>query len=126
MLTHNAEHTAAQALRSTVRVDGFSALTGDRRQNTHTAGMYSGKWHRRGFNVQVVGSAYGRLIMVDDPQPGAKHDAKAWHTSGLVACLTGQLPLDNGPGGFADTAFTGKARIYQPHDHRLKRALSPL
>jgi hypothetical protein len=60
-----------------------------------------------GFNVQVVGSAYGRLIMVGDPQPGAMHDAKAWHASGLAVHFTGRLHADDGPGGFADTAYTG-------------------
>ena len=59
--------------------------TGDRRENTYTAGMYSGKRHRCGFNIQVVGSAYGRLVMVGDPQPGAMHDARAWRASGLAA-----------------------------------------
>src|SRR5581483_7393303 len=43
VLATNAEHVAARALRSTVRVDGFLAPTGDRRENTYTAGMYSGK-----------------------------------------------------------------------------------
>jgi len=69
--------------------------------------MYSGKRHRCGFNVQVVGSAYGRLVTVGSPQPGAMHDAKAWHASGLAAIFTGRLPADGGPGGFADTAYTG-------------------
>jgi DDE superfamily endonuclease len=91
VLTDNAEYVATHALRSTVRIDGFLAPTGDRRENTYTAGMYSGKRHRCGFNVQVVGSAYGRLIMVGDPQPGAMHDAKAWYASGLAAFFTGRL-----------------------------------
>lgn len=63
VLTDNAERVAAQQLRSTVRVDGFLVPIGDRRQGTNTSGMYSGKRHRCGFNIQVVGSAYGRLVL---------------------------------------------------------------
>lgn len=107
VLTPHAEQVAAQQLRSTVRVDGFLAPTGDRRTDTYTSGMYSGKRHRCGFNIQVVGSAYGRLVLVGAPQPGAMHDAKAWHASGLAAIFAGRLHGDGGPGGFADTAYTG-------------------
>jgi Helix-turn-helix of DDE superfamily endonuclease/DDE superfamily endonuclease len=107
VLTPHAEHAAAQALRSTVRIDGFLAPIGDRRENTYTAGMYSGKRHRCGFNIQVVGSAYGRLVLVGTPQPAAMHDAKAWHAYGLAAAFVGRLHADGGPGGFADTAYTG-------------------
>src|SRR5213078_4900350 len=95
----NAERVATQQLRSTVRVDGFLAPTGDRRENTYTAGMYSGKRHRCGFNIQVVSSAYGRLVLVGDAQPGAMHDARAWRESGLAAKFTGRLYVDGGPGG---------------------------
>jgi hypothetical protein len=45
VLTENARHVAAQQLRSTVRIDGFLAPTGDRREGTYTAGTYSGKRH---------------------------------------------------------------------------------
>jgi DDE superfamily endonuclease/Helix-turn-helix of DDE superfamily endonuclease len=106
VLTPGAEHRAERELRSTVRVDGFLAPIGDRRENTYTSGMYSGKRHRCGFNVQVVGSAYGTLVLVGTPQPGAMHDAKAWHDSGLAAAFEGRLYADGGPGGFADTAYT--------------------
>jgi hypothetical protein len=41
------------------------------------------------------------------PQPGAMHDAKAWHASGLAAVFAGRLHADGGPGGFADTAYVG-------------------
>ncbi len=88
-----------------MRIDGFLAPTGDRRANTYTAGMYSGKRHRCGFNIQVVGSADGRLVLVGDPQPGAMHDARAWTDSGLAARFAGRLHADDGPGGFADTAY---------------------
>ena len=98
VLTPAAEHRADRELRSTVRVDGFLARTGDRRENTFTTGMYSGKRHRCGFNIQVVGSSYGRLILVGDPQPGAMHDASAWKESGLAASFRGRLHPDGGPG----------------------------
>ena len=90
-----------------MRVDGFLAPIGDRREGTYTSGMYSGKRHRCGFNIQVVGSAYGTLVLVGAPQPGSMHDAKAWHASGLAAAFAGRLHADGGPGGFADTAYTG-------------------
>jgi hypothetical protein len=105
VLTPAAEHRAERELRSTVRVDGFLAPIGDRRHDTFTAGTYSGKRHRCGFNIQVVGSAHGRLVLVGDPQPGRMHDAKAWHACGLAARFTGRLHADGGPGGFADTAY---------------------
>ncbi len=106
VLTPAAAHRAQRELRSTVRVDGFLAPIGDRRENTFTAGMYSGKRHHCGFNVQVVGSADGRLVLVGDPQPGKMHDAKAWQESGLAARFEGRLHADGGPGGFADTAYS--------------------
>jgi hypothetical protein len=105
LLTPAADHRADRELRSTVRVDGFLAPIGDRRENTFNAGMYSGKRHRCGFNIQVVGSCDGRLVLVGDPQPGAMHDAKAWQHSGLAARFQGRLHANGGPGGFADTAY---------------------
>jgi predicted XRE-type DNA-binding protein len=98
---------ADRELRSTVRIDGFLAPIGDRREGTYTSGMYSGKRHRCGFNVQVVASCDGRLVMTGRPQPGAMHDARAWRESGLAALFTGRMHTDGGPGGFADTAYTG-------------------
>jgi hypothetical protein len=107
VLTDNAEQVAARELRSTVRVDGFLAPTGDRRADTYTTGMYSGKRHRCGFNVQVVGSWHGTLVLTGKPQLGSMHDAKAWRESGLADRFAGRLHADGGPGGFADTAYTG-------------------
>jgi hypothetical protein len=69
--------------------------------------MYSGKRHRCGFNVQVVSSAGGTLVLTGTPLPGGTHDAKAWQESGLAARFAGRLHADGGPGGFADTAYTG-------------------
>ncbi len=107
VLTDNANRVAVQQMRSTVRVDGFLAPIGDRREDTYISGMYSGRRHRCGFNIQVVGSVYGRLVLVGAPQPGSMHDAKAWRVSGLADHFAGRLHADGGPGGFADTADTG-------------------
>jgi len=107
VLTPTAEKTAERELRSTVRVDGFLAPTGDRRKDTFTSGMYSGKRHACGFNIQVVGSWHGTLVLTGEPLPGSMHDAKAWHESGLAEKFAGRLHADGGPGGYGDTAYTG-------------------
>jgi hypothetical protein len=107
VLTPIAERTAERDLRSTVRVDGFLAPTGNWRKDTFTSGMYSGKRHACGFNIQVVGSWRGTLALTGTPVPGSMHDAKAWRESGLAQRFHGRLHADGGPGGFADTAYTG-------------------
>jgi hypothetical protein len=107
LLTPLAEQVEARGLRSTVRVGGFLAPTGDRRRDTYTSGMYSGKRHRCGFNVQAVASSRGRLVCTGDPMPGSMHDAKAFRESGLAAKFTGRLHTDGGPGGIGDTAYQG-------------------
>jgi hypothetical protein len=106
-----AERVAEQELASTVRVDGFLVPIGDRRKNTYTSGMYSGKRHKCGLNVQLVASWRGRTVLTGDPQPGAIHDARAWRESGLAARFAGRLHADGGPGGFADTGYTGTGLI---------------
>jgi hypothetical protein len=106
-LATNTQATAERELRSTVRVDGFLVPIGDRRKDTYTSGMYSGKRHRCGFNVQVVASWHGRLGMTGHPQPGAMHDARAFRESGLAEVFVGRMHTEGGPGGFADTAYTG-------------------
>ena len=107
VLTATAEQVAVRELRSTVRVDGFLAPTGDRRKDTYTSGMYSGKRHACGFNIQVVGSWHGTLVLTGKPMPGSMHDARAWRDLGLAQRFDGRLHADGGPGGFADTAYTG-------------------
>jgi len=110
VLSPLADRVAERELRSTVRVDGFLAPIGDRRKNTYTSGVYSGRSHRCGFNVQVVASWRGRLVMTGDPMPGAMHDARAWRESGLAQRFVGRLHADGGPGGFADSGYTGAGR----------------
>jgi DDE superfamily endonuclease len=107
VLTATAEQVAARELRFTVRIDRFLAPTGDRRKNTYRSGMYSGKRHACGFNIQVVGSFHGTLVLTGKPVPGSMHDAKAWRESGLAQRFHSRLHTDGGPGGFADTAYTG-------------------
>jgi len=107
VLGDNADRVAAQQLRSTVRVDGFLAPTGDRREGTYTGGMYSGKRHRCGFNIQVVGSATAgwswSVTHSQEPRTTRKPGTlRAWPRSSA-----GRLHADGGPGGFADTAYTG-------------------
>lgn len=64
----------------------------------YTSGTYSGRRHRCRFNIQVVGSFHGTLVLTGVPQTGAMHDAKAWRESGLAAIFTGRLHADGGPG----------------------------
>ena len=45
--------------------------------------------------------------MTGEPMPGAMHDARAWRESGLAQRFAGRLHADSGPGGFADTGYTG-------------------
>lgn len=124
-LTPVADTAAERELRSTVRVDGFLVPTGNWRKNTFTSGMYSGKRHACGFNVQVVGSHHGTLVLTGAPMPGSMHDAKAWRESGLAQRFDGQLHADGGPGGFADTAYTGTGLCVpdrKPHGHNLTQS----
>jgi hypothetical protein len=107
VLAKTGQARAERELRSTVRVDGFLVPIGDRRANTYTSGMHSGKRHRCGFNVQVIASWNGRLVITGQPQPGAMHDARAFRESGLADVFTSRMHADGGPGGFADTAYTG-------------------
>ncbi|MEW2386598.1 transposase family protein [Micromonospora sp. NPDC047707] len=70
-----------QAKRSAVLIDGFLAPTGER---TGVTGMFSGKRHQVGFNVQSVADLAGRLVDTGLPVPGARHDSKALTESGTA------------------------------------------
>jgi hypothetical protein len=65
VLTPTTRARTERELRSIVRVDGFLVPVGDRREGTSS--MYSGKRHRCGFNVQVVASRDGRLVLTGRP-----------------------------------------------------------
>jgi hypothetical protein len=122
VLTPTADTAAERDLRSTVRVDGFLVPTGNWRKDTYASGMYSGKRHACGFNVQVVGSWRGTLVLTGKPMPGSMHDAKAWRESGLAQRFADRMHADGGPGGFADTAYTGTGLCVpdrKPNGHNL-------
>jgi hypothetical protein len=61
-----------RAQRDGVLVDGFVAPVGER---DGYDGLFSGKKHVSGCNVQVVADLDGRVADVGDPLPGARHDA---------------------------------------------------
>jgi DDE superfamily endonuclease len=73
-----------------VLVDGTLLPTGDR---AGQEGLYSGKRHRSGLSVHVVGDLSGRLLGVSDPMPGAMHDAKSFVAAGVDRLLAGRDPL---------------------------------
>ena len=97
----------AQAQRFAVLVDGFLAPTGER---TGVAGMFSGKRHAAGFNVQAVADLDGRLVDTGLPCPGARHDSTALAESGIAARWARHLQPD-GPGMLADLGYLGTAAI---------------
>lgn len=70
-------------------------------------GLYSGKHHATGLNLQVACYLTGTLAWVSDPLPGATHDAKAIKTSGLLD----HLPPNRLMG---DKGYIGKGMI-TPH-----------
>jgi hypothetical protein len=97
----------AKARRSAVAVDGFLAPTGERAGVT---GMYSGKRHQVGFNVQAVSDLAGRLVDTGLPVPGGRHDSKALTESGIADRWAGHL-RPGGPGMLADLGYLGTAAI---------------
>src|SRR6266536_2069834 len=66
-------------------LDGSLLPTGNR-AGQQGQGLYSGKRHQAGMNVQVIGDGWGRLLDVSDPTPGSMHDARSFAT-GLAALL---------------------------------------
>src|SRR5690348_17034892 len=62
-----------------VLVDGFVVPVGEREGYD---GLFSGKKHLSGQNVQVVADLDGHVADVGDPVPGARHDAVAFFISG--------------------------------------------
>lgn len=96
-----------QAKRSAVLVDGFLAPTGNR---AGVAGLFSGKRHAAGFNVQAVSDLDGRLVDTGLPCPGARHDSKALAESGIAQRWAGHLH-DGGPGMIGDLGYLGTGAI---------------
>jgi len=96
-----------QARRSAVLVDGFLAPTGER---AGVDGMYSGKRHTAGFNVQAVADLAGRLVDTGLPCPGGRHDSKALAESGIADRWASHLQ-PGGPGMLADLGYLGTPAI---------------
>jgi hypothetical protein len=82
-------------------VDGSLVPTWDWKD---TQGMYSGKHEDTGFNLQVAATLGGDLAAVGaTPVPGARHDAVAYHASGLADQLMGLHVIgDKGYAAHAD------------------------
>ncbi len=80
-------------------LDGTLLPTGNR-AGQQGQGLYSGKRHKAGMNVQVIGDRWGRLLDVSDPTPGSMHDARSFATTGLAALLADRAVL-------ADLGFLG-------------------
>lgn len=97
----------AQARRSAAVVDGFLAPTGER---AGVEGMYSGKRHTTGFNVQAVADLAGRLTDTGLPVPGGRHDSEALTESGIADRWAGHL-RPGGPGMLADLGYLGTSAI---------------
>jgi hypothetical protein len=93
----------ARARREGVLIDGFIAPVGERE---HYAGLFSGKKHVSGQNVQVIADLDGRVADVGDPVNGARHDAAAFHISGIAERWAGHL-TPGGPGMIGDGGYQG-------------------
>jgi hypothetical protein len=57
-------------------VDGTLLPTGQR-AGQQGPGLYRGKRHKAGMNVQVISGGWGQLVDVSDPTPGSMHDARS-------------------------------------------------
>jgi hypothetical protein len=81
-----------QAHREGVLVDGFVAPVGERE---HYDGLFSGKKHVSGQNVQAIADLDGRVADVGEPVNGARHDAAAFFISGITERWAGHpTPTD--------------------------------
>ncbi|HEV2640091.1 MAG TPA: transposase family protein [Actinocrinis sp.] len=109
-----------------VLVDGFLAPTWDWKNAT---GMFSAKHDQAGFNIQVATAVRGTLAAVGDPVPGARHDAHAYHASGLADLLANHDTL-------GDKGYQGHTTIHpirkppgtdqSAHDKRFNHSVSSI
>ncbi|WP_230415439.1 transposase family protein [Micromonospora tarapacensis] len=99
-----------QTRRDGVLVDGFVAPVGER-ESYH--GLYSGKKHVSGQNVQVIADLDGRLADVGDPVNATRHDAAAFHVSGIAERWADHY-TPGGPGMIGDGGYQGTGPI-TPH-----------
>ena len=86
---------------------GFVAAVGER-DGYH--GLFSGKKHLSGQNVQVVADLRGRVADVGDPVPGARHDAAAFFISGIADRWADHY-APAGPGMIGDGGYQGTGPI---------------
>jgi hypothetical protein len=99
-----------RAGREGVLVDGFVAPVGER-ESYH--GLFSGKKHLCGQNVQVVADLDGRVADVGEPVNGARHDAAAFYISGIAERWADHF-APGGPGMIGDGGYQGTGPI-TPH-----------
>lgn len=99
-----------QAGRESVLVDGFVTPVGERENYD---GLFSGKKHVSGQNVQVVADLDGRVADVGEPVNGARHDAAAFFISGIAQRWTKHY-APGGPGMIGDGGYQGTGPI-TPH-----------
>jgi hypothetical protein len=100
----------ASTQRAGVLVDGFVAPVGERERYD---GLFSGKKHVCGQNVQVVADLDGRVTDVGEPVNGARHDAAAFFISGIAERWAGHY-APGGPGMIGDGGYQGTGPI-TPH-----------
>jgi len=96
-----------RAQRDGVLVDGFVAPVGER---DGYDGLFSGKKHVSGQNVQVVADLDGRVADVGEPVPGARHDAAAFFVSGIAERWAAHY-APSGPGMIGDGGYQGTGPI---------------
>lgn len=104
------DEQAARASREGVLVDGFVAPVGER-EDYH--GLFSGKKHVSGQNVQVISDLNRRVADVGEPVNGARHDAAAFSISGIAERWATHL-TPAGPGMIGDAGYQGTGPI-TPH-----------
>ncbi len=73
-------------------------------------GLFSGKRHFCGQNVQVIADLDGRVCDGGDPVNGARHDAAAFYLSGIAERWAEHL-TPSGPGRFGDCGYQGVGPI---------------
>lgn len=104
-----AQQVTTQAHREAVLVDGLVAPVGQREDQE---GLYSGKKHYSGYNVQVVANLDARVVDVGDPCPGSRYDSHAFHASGIATRWQAHSQPD-GWGMTRDKGYQG-TRIITP------------
>lgn len=80
-------------------LDG-TLLPAGNRAGQQGQGLYSGKRHQAGMNLQVISDRWGRLLATSDPTPGSMHDARSFAETGLAKVLADRPVL-------ADLGFLG-------------------